>query len=93
MCQYHNGLEIPEITCNQTLQDGEVLKVDTNFYDRNSNFVNNEQSDNVPDKILNEVLINTNSTIDREKFDEIYNKLQHAKHTTPPISLCNLIDV
>ena len=93
MCQYHNDLEIPEITCNQTLQDGEVLKVDTNFYDRNSNFVNNEQSDNVPDKILNEVLINTNSTIDREKFDEIYNKLQHAKHTTPPISLCNLIDV
>ena len=91
MCQYHNDLEIPEITCNQRLQAGNVLTVDTNFYDRNSNFVNNEQSDNVPDKILKELFINTNPTIDREKFDEIYNKLQHAKHNTP-ISLCNLID-
>ena len=91
MCQYHNDLKIPEITCIQRLQVGNVLTVDTNFYDRNSNFVDNEQSDNVPDKILNELLINTNPTIDREKFDEIYNKLQHAKHNTP-ISLCNLID-
>ena len=91
MCQYHNDLEIPEITCNQTLQAGNVLTVDTNFYDRNSNFVNNEQSDNVPDTILNELLINTNPTIDKAKFDEIYNKLQYTKHNVP-ISLCNLLD-
>ena len=92
MSQYYNDLgEIPKIICNQELQYGEVLKVDTNFYDKKSNFINNEYSENVPDKILNELLINNNPSINKAKFDDIYNQIQNAKNTVPK-SLCDIVD-